>query len=372
MKIYVGVDSTSTSTRLTTSLTSDQVTYNADLRYPSKYKQLKSYTLNWNTRLTLESIANPCMFVTLTYNDDYYVENRLDGRDVKEVLKDDWQRFCKRFRRQLEYNGIDISSFKYYAITERGDDGRLHFHALIFGFDYESFPSRNAKGKRILHIRFNKVTEILDKSWHQGFTFYEAACPQNIEYVNKYIHKRRISGDYISLKSNGIGLSWLDEKKKKMFIDNDQQYYNLGRRKLYLPRYLKHKIWTDVDDYRAMSERLAIRIAEEELKEIRNNTSESALCENKYVVYPESDYMLHVVETSEKSEVIKVRLDESKESFALATAKDLCEVLAMIDYDKENDQILFCYIENDPLRWFRLRRRQNENYKMKYIYFRRL
>ena len=108
---------------------SEDVAFQADLRYPSEFKKLKSYTLNWRTRLIFESCSNPCMFCTFTYDDESYNVDDPDDELRRSKLKKSFQDFSKRFRSNCKYSGIDTSMFKYYDITERGDEGGHHHHA---------------------------------------------------------------------------------------------------------------------------------------------------------------------------------------------------------------------------------------------------
>lgn len=353
-------------------LTSDQCAFDADIRFPSNYKKLRSYTLNWRTRLVFEHQCNPCMFVTLTFDPAHYDVDDEDDDVRKAKLKKCWQLFYNRFRSNLNYRHIDLSRFKYYAISERGDDGRLHFHSLIYGFPYKSFPGRNNKGQRVKYVQFNEITDLIVKSWNKGFCTFEATCPENIEYVTKYIHKRRISGDYISLKSNGLGLSFLDDAKKQFFHDTDQQYYHIGRKKYYLPRYLKKKIWTDDEEYREMNIRLAKKIQEEEIKKIKNDVK---ITENRhYVIQSNSDFILESACNYSPDGIQFYKDPETLKTI------DLCDLKHHIDqqlgfvYDPADDtiQVYLCREELDPLTWVRLKERTNDNCRMKSVYNKRL
>lgn len=345
---------------------SEDIAFQADMRYPSEYKKLKSYTLNWRTRLIFESCANPCMFITFTFDDENYNVDDLDDELRRGKLKKCFQDFSKRFRSNCKYAGIDTSRFKYYAITERGDDGRLHFHVLFFGFDYKSYPSKNKKGQRIMLVEFNEITDLITKSWGNGFVFFEAVCPENIKYVTKYLHKRRISGDYISLKSNGIGLSFLDDAKKNFFYTTDQQTFKIGRKTYFLPRYLKKKIWTDEEEYKAMNERLSKKIEEEERKQVEN-TQKS---ENRhYVICPESEQILRASCVVNDSQPTLMKVDSGQQYF-LPEIKPLVEQALGFVYDPDDDsiQVYLCREEPDIVKWNRYRLRTNENFAMKFVY----
>lgn len=348
---------------------SEDIAFVSDLRYPSEYKKLKSYTLNWRTRLVFEAQASPCMFVTLTFDPEHYNVDDPDEEVRKANLKKCWQDFSKRFRSSCDYRGIDTSRFKYYAISERGDDGRLHFHSLIYGFEFSSFSGKNAKGQRVLYVKYNEITDLITKAWVNGFCLFEAAVPQNIEYVTKYLHKRRISGDYISLKSNRLGLAFLDDAKKNFFYQTDCQYFHIGRKKYYLPRYLKKKIWTDDEEYKQMNIRLAEKIDEEE----RIKAENSDLNENRhYVIYEESESIIRASLSFQANQpsIFKTETD----NFYLPEIKELLDRSLGFVYDPDDDdiQVYLCRDEPDLLRWVRLRDRTNENFKMKYVYNRRL
>lgn len=345
---------------------SEDVAFQADLRYPSEFRKLKSYTLNWRTRLLFESLANPCMFVTFTFDPDKYYCDDPDEDIRRANLRRVWQLFIKRFRSACKYEGIDISRFRYYVITERGDDGRLHFHALIYGFSYRTFKSRNKKGQYIDLVEFNQVTDLITKSWSNGFVFYEGVHEKNIKYVTKYLHKRRISGDYISLKSNGIGLSFLDDVKKKFFFETDSQSFHVGRKEYFLPRYLKKKIWTDENEYREMNIRLAEKIENEERKKVENRLSDK---NRYYVICPDSQQMLDAAYKCDEQQPTTWKSNDGCTYF-LPELKQLFEETCGFVYDPLDDtiQVYFARPEPDKLKWDRLRRRTNENFAMKFIY----
>lgn len=346
---------------LPTQISDEFVVPFADTRFPSRYKKLASYTLNWHTRLVMEATCRPTMFVTLTYDDDHYIERRLIDNDIRNSLKVDWQKFVKRLRRHLEYRHIDDCNFGAYAISERGDDGRLHFHALFFGFPFKTFPGRNSNGQRIDHIEFNEYTQAIDKAWGQGFTFYEGSCEQNIKYVTKYIHKRMISPDYISMKTRGLGLSYLTDKMKKYLHDNGMTKVTIRNKEYYLPRYLKQKIFDEME-----LKEVNLRIAEEKRRKIEANIPSGFDVNRHYVTYQSLEDFLHYVND----------VFASKNRDYVIRHTPYSEILSSLDfslfnYDIESDTLvatpIYSYVD-----WFYLRQRHREIQKYKTVYNKRL
>lgn len=326
----------------------------ADTRYPSKYKQLVNYTLNWRTRNVMEAAAQPTLFVTYTFNPEHYPKNFVDNIDVKSTLKDIWQKYTKRLRRSLEYHGYNIP-FKYYAITERGDDGRLHYHVLLFGFEHSTFKSRNKKGQLVDLVNFSPITDIIEKSWGLGFVFFESACPENINYVTKYLHKRKISPDYISLKSNGIGLSYLSPNRLKHFQDSECTEFHINGHTYYMPRYIKSKVFTP-----EQIKRINEDIANKKFLEDFDKLKKQLIDDNRHYAYYSHDakYM--------KDILVKDTLN----------GHDLCmkEALQELEftYDSITDELVLCYEELDNVRFQRMRERYKDNLRMKSVFNRRL
>lgn len=329
-----------------------------DTRFPSNYKKLVNYTLSWQTRNIMEASGSPTMFVTFTYNPEHYVEDRLIDGDIRFSLKDDWQRFTKRLRINLERSGYDIP-WKYYVISERGDDGRLHFHALLFGFEHTCFDSVNKKGQRVQYVNFSPITDIINKSWGQGFTVFEAACPENIRYVTKYLHKRRISPDYISLKSQGLGLSYLTPNRIKHFQETETATFHLNGKQYYLPRYVKGKIFSkeqlEVVNSKIQQDKFLKDF--EKVKKIQHNT----------------DYRQFAFSEHDTRCLKNLLFDNGRfqNNPRLLDVISTCNVLG-IKYDDVTDDMVVCYEITDPVRHYRLRQRYMDNLRMKSVFNKRL
>lgn len=337
------------------------VPYN-DIRYPSKYKRLASYTLNWHTRLVMESTVRPTMFVTLTFNDEHYIENRLIDNDVKKTLKVTWQKFIKRLRSNLDYYELPIKNFACYVISERGDDGRLHYHALFFGFPFQTFRSRNKKGQVVEYVKFNRYTEIIDKSWNMGYTVYEGACPENIKYVTKYLHKRMISPDYISLKTRGLGLSYLTESRKKFLHDNKHTKIKIGQKVYYLPRYIKQKIY-DENELREVNAQIAL-----EVRDKITSAVPADFIQNRHYVYYHNT--LQFFNEFKDGMPPYAQYNDALKNIPFEQILQSVDE-SILDYDEMSDSFLAIPVD-DFLSWYYLRRRYLEDIKYNSVFSKRL
>lgn len=309
----------------------------------------------------MEAVASPCMYLTLTYDSEYYT---CGDQNPSDWLKSEWKSFYKTLKNRQKAAGIP--DFKYYAISERGEEGRLHFHVLLFGLPFTTFRAKNPKGQYVDYVRFSPITEFIQNCWNRGFITFEGANGKAIRYVTKYIHKRVVSSDYISMKSNGIGLAFLTEERKKFFKDNDTQEYHLGNKIVFLPRYLKKKIWTDEKEYQEMSERLIKKLSERE----------SALCKQKvpngdlFVTIRESDLLIRAAKSADLD---SMRLSVAGFSMSLGSVREALDKCGII-YDQETDEmnVIFFYKEDDPLVWFRQKRYDFDNMRYKTCFNRRL
>lgn len=174
--------------------------------------------------------------ITLTYNSKHVPWSGLQ----KFHLQD----FFKRFRSQLvrdskpsRRRGIvprTSYNFRYMACGEYGDDeGRPHFHAVLFGFDFDDkyFWRRGKLGHKIYRSDF------LESLWKFGNSEIGGADDEMISYLSRYILKK-ITGEkalthyadtvfcadtgqpydflrmpefFLSSKKPAIGLSFLEE-----------------------------------------------------------------------------------------------------------------------------------------------------------------
>lgn len=255
------------------------------LRYPSKYKALRAYSLSWSCRLQMEAFVRPAMYLTFTFENE--PESYLTDEDrsaisdpdcplatkrmiYRGLLTDIWQRFIKRFRFNLVHDDVvedyQHLDFKYYAITERGDHNteRLHFHALFYGFEFTTFKGYNKKGQQVDFVNFSPLTECIEKSWSLGHVTFNGANDRAINYVTKYIHKRAKWAEYVSLKSHGLGLAYLTQERVDHFKETLNPEFHMHGKKFYLPRYIKSKVFT-VAELAEINKPFLISVKEKEL-----------------------------------------------------------------------------------------------------------
>ena len=165
-------------------------------------------------------------FITLTYNDQNLPS---DGSlDVKH-----FQLFMKKYRKWLAPKKI-----RYYHCGEYGDHThRPHYHAIIFGHDFED---------KKVHKRTNGnnvyISKTLDELWGKGFCTLGDATFESAGYVARYIMKKWTGKDadsryvktdpdtgeiLVDLKpeyttmSQGIGRAWLEKYKTDVYPSDE-------------------------------------------------------------------------------------------------------------------------------------------------------
>lgn len=159
-------------------------------RFPTHKEYVQKMVSNWRRRLHMEAFNSTPYFVTLTFED----EPNLNYEELRNQL----QKFLKRLRWHLSCD-FPAVSLKYYLVSEKGDKfGRWHYHACV----YLTKP-----------LTLQTVRNLVDKAWKVGRTQVKSLDARTINYVTKYIFKRYQRGCnelVISLKSNGIGMSFCD------------------------------------------------------------------------------------------------------------------------------------------------------------------
>lgn len=129
---------------------------------------------DWSARCfhELNQHARAC-FVTLTYAPEHLPA---DGG----LSLDHLQRFFKRLRKR--FPGV-----RYFACGEYGPKTfRPHYHAVIFGLDFEGEFTEVARGSDYATY----LSPTLDSIWGLGRTTWSYATPTNIAYVTAYTAKK--------------------------------------------------------------------------------------------------------------------------------------------------------------------------------------
>lgn len=142
----------------------------------------------WAVRCVNEaSLHDDNCFLTLTYEDEYLPNGAsLDRRD--------FQLFMKRLRKEIAPKKI-----RYYGCGEYGEEqdplvptkiGRPHFHAIIFGYDFDDkeIHSVNHQDDHLF------ISEKLDRLWGKGFASIGNVTFASAAYVARYCTKK-INGD---------------------------------------------------------------------------------------------------------------------------------------------------------------------------------
>ena len=131
------------------------------------------------------------LFITLTYKEapDY------------GVCKLHLQKFFKRLRSALDYEGIK-HEIRYFAVGEYGTNyGRPHYHALLWNFPYMQ--------------NWKVLCDFIRKQWNYGFIYVEPLKKGGTNYVLKYLRKEQTNVNgrnptfYLaSRKNGGLGSRW--------------------------------------------------------------------------------------------------------------------------------------------------------------------
>ena len=172
----------------------------------------------WAIRIMHEaSMHDSNRFVTLTYRDEELVYG---GTDKGILVPRHLELFWKRLRKHYG-EGI-----RYFACGEYGDQyGRPHYHAVIFGIDFEDEKLHSSKGGFRLYS-----SDRLDSIWSHGDCIIGDVSFESAAYVARYIMKKRLGQDAESYKVEGIepefvrmsrrpgiGSTWFDENEKNVF-----------------------------------------------------------------------------------------------------------------------------------------------------------
>lgn len=165
-------------------------------------------------------------FITLTYNNHSLPSNN-------SLKKSDFQKFVKRLRRHIEPKKIRY----YYCGEYTDDDRRPHFHALIFGLDFNDKYEIYNEGKEKLYR-----SPTLEKLWKLGFSSTGTVTFQSAAYIAGYCLKKingkkaeqyykhvTKHGELVDLepefamgsRNPGIGAKWIEKYMKDAYPSDE-------------------------------------------------------------------------------------------------------------------------------------------------------
>lgn len=184
-----------------------------------------NYSRSWANRCMLESMEyDENCFITLTYNENNIpvVEdvNPVTGelQKFKTLVKEDFQKFMKRLRKELSKDDLKI---RFFAAGEYGEHTkRPHYHAIIFGWKPSDLTplSRNLLGNTLYKSDF------LDRVWQKGNCVVGDVTYESCSYVARYCTKKvdviknnnfgkmKILPEFTLMsRKPGIGLNWFNK-----------------------------------------------------------------------------------------------------------------------------------------------------------------
>ena len=164
-------------------------------------------------------------FITLTYNNENLP---IDG----SLNKEHFQLFIKRYRKWLSKTGQKI---RYYHCGEYGAKlSRPHYHACIFGHDFEDKEVHSVRDGTMLY-KSKKLSEL----WSKGFVTIGEVNFNSAAYVARYILKKQNG------KNAEQHYKQFDQYTGEIYQDRNLQpeYTTMSRNKgighKYIEKYLK-------------------------------------------------------------------------------------------------------------------------------------
>lgn len=191
------------------------------------------YSREWANRCAMEAkLHEHNWFLTLTYNDEH-----LPMKDFAEAngkiypRRDDWagtleksdlQKFFKRLRKR----GISV---RYLACGEYGGQGaRPHYHAILFGSEFDSDTFYNA---RYVNNNLYWQNKVIESCWQLGYSYIGEANWNTMAYVARYVVKKQrgqYAADYYA--ERGQEPEFLVSSRRPAI---GQEYYNLHADEIY-------------------------------------------------------------------------------------------------------------------------------------------
>lgn len=221
------------------------------------------YAQDWSSRCIHEaSFYDQNSYITLTFNNENLPK---DGSIRKEHVKD----FIRRLRKYVEPKKI-----RYFASGEYGSKlGRPHYHALVFGHDFNDKEIVKGARYHVWKNRFKRTydhdlyfSRELEKIWPYGYNTVGEVTKESAGYVARYVAKK-INGDRkkehygkkepefaLMSRMPGIGRRWIEKFITDVY---PKDYYTINGNKYRPGRYydsvcekLYPKLWDKVKEKR--------------------------------------------------------------------------------------------------------------------------
>lgn len=183
-------------------------------------------------------------FLTLTYNPQNVPSSG-------SLEPSHFNSFIRSMRKHSRAGAI--RPFRYFHCGEYGDEnGRPHYHALIFGEDFAENSQRIRPGQHPLW-----TSDLLADTWGKGHVAVGNLTYESCEYVARYVLKKRTGPgaashyegrrpEYVTMSRRpGIGSTWYEKHKKDVFPSDE---IVIGGRRFRPPRFYDEKYSKENED----------------------------------------------------------------------------------------------------------------------------
>lgn len=151
----------------------------------------------WAVRIMNEAKMHKSnLFLTMTYRDEEIKTgiSQTTGNVRATLCKRDLQLFWKRLRK------VKGAGIRYFGCGEYGDKyGRPHYHACVFGLDFEDKKLRTIKNGNSLYR-----SSVLNDIWSHGHVDIGALSFESAAYVARYTMKKHLGKDRVYYEDEGI------------------------------------------------------------------------------------------------------------------------------------------------------------------------
>lgn len=167
------------------------------------------YSRQWAIRCVHEaSLYDANCFITLTYAPEHLPEGGT-------LVKRDFQLFMKKLRKRFPGSKI-----RFYHCGEYGErEGRPHYHACLFNFDFpDKIFWKNQNGQPLY------ISPILDSIWGKGFSSIGSVTFESAAYVARYILKKQTG------EQSFLHYADIDQDTGEVLFVRDKEYTTMSRK----------------------------------------------------------------------------------------------------------------------------------------------